>query len=125
MITVNKTVTWGNIITWVTVIIAMTVSWTRMEKSTEQNSKDVSAALVIAKKVEESWARLEGNTIQNAKDVAAALLMAQKVEDSQRAIDARRDAQINSLTVAMAVTEVTVKSIDKKLDELISRRPRE
>lgn len=91
---IDRKITWGNIISWAMIVIGMAVGWGKLQSATEQNTKDV----------------------------AAAVLLAQKVEENQRMMDAKRDTQINSLTVAVAVTEVTVKSIDKKLDELIRRK---
>ncbi len=65
------------------------------------------------------YVKLEANTAQNTKDVKAAVEMAERVDRSQRELDTARQAQINSLTVDVAVLKVTATSIDKKLDELI------
>jgi hypothetical protein len=94
---IDRKVTWGNIISWV----------------------------LIAGGLVAGYAKLESATQQNTKDVAAAVLLAQRVEESTRTMDARRDSQINSLTVDVAVTKVTVASIDKKLDELMRRKGNE
>lgn len=91
---IDKKITWGNMISWAVILAGLAGGWTKIESA----------------------------TAQNAKDVAAAVTLAEKVETSQRQMDAKRDAQITALTVSVAVTEVTVKSIDKKLDEVIRRR---
>ncbi len=93
MPTIDKTVTVGNIVSWVMIVVAMAVGWTRLQTANEQN----------------------------AKDVAAAVLLAKEVDNNQRLQESRRDAQINALTVTVAVTEATVKSIDKKIDEVLRR----
>jgi saccharopine dehydrogenase-like NADP-dependent oxidoreductase len=94
---IDRKVTWGNIISWVLIGCGLVAGYAKLESATQQNTKDV----------------------------AAAVLLAQRVEESTRAMDARRDSQINSLTVDVAVTKVTVASIDKKLDELMRRKANE
>jgi hypothetical protein len=91
---VDRKITWGNIVSWVMIVIGLTTGWVKIESATAQNTKDV----------------------------AAAVLLAQKVEDNQRTMDSKRDAQINSLTVDVAVMKNTMTSVDKKIDELIRRK---
>jgi hypothetical protein len=87
----DKSITIGNIVSWVLILVGLGMG----------------------------YAKLESATVQNSKDVRAATELAQKVESSQREIDAVRNSQINSLTVSMAETAITVRFMDKKLDELI------
>ncbi len=91
---IDKSITWGNIVSWVMIIIAVSMGYAKLESATQQNAKDVGAAVTLA----------------------------QKVEDNQRLMDSKRDAQITALTVDVAVTKNTVSSIEKKVDVLIQRK---
>jgi hypothetical protein len=94
-LTIGKSVTWGNVVSWAMIIVVSGMGYQKMVSTTEQN----------------------------AKDVAAAITYAQKVEENTRLMDAQRSSQINSLTVLMAETKITVGYMDKKLDELVKRPP--
>lgn len=94
---IERTVTWGNIVSWAMIIIGGAMGYARLESATEQNAKDVASAMAVAKAVEET----------------------------SRATDARRDSQINALTVITAETKVTITYMDKKIDELIRRKSNE
>lgn len=91
--TIDRSISAGNIVSWVMIVVAVTAGYTKIQSA----------------------------TTQNAKDVAAAIARTDRIEEAARASDARRDAQINSLTVDVAVTKSTVTSIDKKVDELMRR----
>lgn len=89
----DKSITIGNIVSWILILIGLGMG----------------------------YAKLESATIQNAKDVRAATELAQKVESNQREIDTARNSQISALTVSNAEIAITVKYMDKKLDELIAQ----
>jgi hypothetical protein len=89
----DRNVSIGNIVSWVLMVAAFGVCWGQIKAATYQNTKDVQAATALAHRVEESL----------------------------RQLDTARSAQINALTVDMAVTKLTTTNIDKKLDELIRK----
>jgi hypothetical protein len=93
---IDRKITWGNIGSWIIIVCGLVAGYTKLESATEQNKKDV----------------------------AAAVQLAQRVEETTRAMDAKRDSQINALTVITAETKVTVTYMDKKIDELIRRKER-
>lgn len=95
--TLDKSISAGNIISWAIMLMGLAFG----------------------------YAKIESATVQNSKDVLAATALAEKVDKSLREIDTSRQAQINSLTVDVAVLKVTANSIDKKLDTLIvqSQKP--
>jgi low affinity Fe/Cu permease len=105
---IDKTITFGNIVSWIMILTGLGFGYAKLISAGEHNT------LAVA---------------QNKVDVQNAVLLAQKVADDTRTMDAKRDAQINSLTVAVAVTRVTLENMDKnlgnmdkKIDELIRRK---
>lgn len=91
--TLDKSISLGSIISWILMLMGLAAG----------------------------YAKLQSATTQNAKDVFAATELANRVDTNQRTLDASRSAQINALTVDVAVTKATVGSMDKKLDEIIRR----
>jgi low affinity Fe/Cu permease len=89
----DKNISVGNIVSWLMIMLTAAVGFGQLRSSTTQNSKDVAEATALAHRVEESL----------------------------RSLDTARAAQINALTVDMAVTKLTTTNIDKKLDELIRK----
>lgn len=89
---IDRNVTWGNIVSWVMILIGLAVGYAGQVAATRQNAKDVAEAKALA--------------------VSAA--------EAVKVSDAIRTTQINALTVSVAETAVTVKYMDKKLDELVA-----
>jgi Flp pilus assembly protein TadG len=92
----DKSISIGNVISWIMIIASIAFG----------------------------WAKLESATAQNTKDAYAAMALAEKVEKAQRDMDYARAEQIQTLTVDMATTKVIVATMDKKLDEIISNQRR-
>lgn len=88
----DRTVSIGNIISWVVLVVGLGMGYGKLASSTAQNTKDVS----------------------EARDLAL------KVQESLRELDNARAIQINSLAVTAAETKITISYVDRKLDELIN-----
>lgn len=91
--TLDKNISIGNIVSWVVIIVGMAIGYSKLDSATSQNAKDVKAATELA----------------------------ERVDRSQRDLDLSRQAQINALTVDVAVLKITASNIDKKLDELVTK----
>lgn len=95
----DKTISFGNIVSWVMIIAGLAVGYGKLASATLQNAKDT----------------------QDAKDIST------RVENASRQADAARSSQIMQLTVDVAVTKSTMESmktsvvsIEKKIDEFIT-----
>jgi hypothetical protein len=88
----DRTISWGNIISWVVILSGLAVGYGKIATATEQNAKDVSEAKVLA--------------------VAA--------QEANRQSSQSINAQITAINVALAETRITTIYMDKKLDELIA-----
>lgn len=92
MMQIDRNVSWGNIVSWILLIVGMAIGYGKLASATSQNTRDVQKALEMA----------EG--------VRASLIMS----------DAARNAQITTISVNVAETRTAVQYTEKKVDDILA-----
>lgn len=106
---IDKTISTGNIISWIVLLVGLGTGYGLHTSATTHNSKEIAEIKSYMAEIKSASTK----EVKEAKELASA------ATEAVRVADAARQTQINTLTVQVAETNVTIKFMNEKLDELV------